>query len=322
MGKAIYETNKDIPKEMILGNLMLMSLRDMRIEISSLMNIFRRNNIDTGYIKLIHASDAYRRATSSVKGKIIRTKDNSKVKLEVDEIGCNDKIIKRAIGIKRIDSQAEDINYGILCEAIFDRQTKQITVKESNKVDISVYDIMEQSQIDHICNEIERSYIDKCKYHDKDTIRNIVVNIVTSTHPIQLMQTRICKFVPRGSTELIYNLKSALEEMSSYTLDNKDNIVDIIPIIDTEDQRQTVQTSYEKEIRTEMFNLTQELKDILVNKQELSTKTARSYMTKFLYLKKKADEYSNLLDIYNNAIYSQLQEAVKLINDNSIKKTA
>ena len=318
MSQAIYQTNKDIPQEMILGNLLFTNLCDMKMSENELLNIFKSNNIPLNYVRKISGADAYRRATASVKNdSIIITEasgDKRKAKLEVDEVRCDNDSIKRIIGIKRVDQTNEDIAYDSIIEVVFLRDTNSIGAI----IAVPTSDTNYRTYQD-IADTITDRYNDWSVYHNKDTIKNVINRIIYDTHPINLMPTGLCKFTPASSSTLLYNLKNALQEMSAYRLNHNShgNIMEIIPVIDTDEQRNLVQENCSAEITEECLELVMDLKDIIANKKTLTTRAATGYVEKFRLLKEKTQDYENLLNVYMEAIHAQIANALQLVKDNS-----
>ena len=318
MSQAIYQTNKDIPQEMILGNLLFTNLCDMKMSENELLNIFKSNNIPLNYVRKISGADAYRRATASVKNdSIIITEasgDKRKAKLEVDEVRCDNNSIKRIIGIKRVDQTNEDIAYDSIIEVVFLRDTNSIGAI----IAVPTSDTNYRTYQD-IADTITDRYNDWSVYHNKDTIKNVINRIIYDTHPINLMPTGLCKFTPASSSTLLYNLKNALQEMSAYRLNHNShgNIMEIIPVIDTDEQRNLVQENCSAEITEECLELVMDLKDIIANKKTLTTRAATGYVEKFRLLKEKTQDYENLLNVYMEAIHAQIANALQLVKDNS-----
>lgn len=316
MGNVLYQSNKDIPKELTLGNLLFTNITDMQIPEAGLISIFQSNNIPERYVRKISKADAFRRATSSVKNKSIHLTDANtgvfmKCKIEVDEVKSDSDGIKRIIGYKRIDEKNEDVAYVPVGYVEFDRQSECINHFIDNPY-ILLSDVVD------VFNDITNNYQNWSVYHNKDTVRNIINRIIADTHPISLMPTGLCKFIPQSFTDLLYHLKDALGEMSSYSINGgSENIMEIIPIIDTDEQRNLIEKNYSAEITEELFNFTQELKNVLANRNTLSVRTATSYIEKFNTLTTKAKEYENLLGIYTQAIHDQIKASLDLVNDNT-----
>lgn len=317
MSNVLCKTNQEIPQDMLLGNLLFTNLIDMQIADSDLSAIFQKNSIPEHYVKKISPSDAFRRASSSIKNRILYiagSNGNDKVRVEIDEVKCDTDSIKRIIGIKKVDEINEDITYEAVGEIVFNRTGNTCVATPL----MASTDVNYQPFRD-LCDEVEDKYSEWSVYHNKDTIRNIINRIITDTHPVNLMPTGLCKFVPSSSTDLLYHLKEALTDMSLYrakTALSGDNIMEIIPVIDTEEQRTLIEKNFTAEITEELFEFTQELKEVLSKKQTLSTRTATAYIEKFNILRNKAKEYESLLGIYVDSIYQQITDSLTLV-DNS-----
>jgi hypothetical protein len=154
-------------------------------------------------------------------------------------------------------------------------------------------------------------------YHNHDTIRNIINRIVYDMHPVALMSTGINKFIPKTSKDTLYALKGVLSDLSQYS-DNGygENVVEIIPFIDTQEQRDLVNKMYEEEIKETLYNYSMELSEILKKKQSLSSRQAATYVEKYRELSAKVKDYQGLLGTYTQNIHDQLQAAFQLIDDN------
>ena len=299
---------------MLLGNLLFTNLIDMRIPVADLISIFQSNNIPDSYVRTISEADAFRRASSSIKNRILLLNAaTEKVRIEVDEVKSDYEGIKRIIGVKKVDEVAEDISYQPVGEIIFNRTNNLCTATP-----LFAPGDVDYQTIRDLCDEVENKYQDWSVYHNKDTVRNIINRIISDTHPVNLMPTGLCKFIPQTSTDLLYNLKQALTEMQSYasTPTMSRNIMEIIPVIDTEEQRNLIEKNFTAEITDELFSFTQELKDVLQKKQVLSTRTANAYIEKFNILKAKAKEYESLLGIYVDSIYTQIRDSLDLVDQN------
>ena len=323
MSNVLYKTNQEIPQDMLLGNLLFTNLIDMKIAATDLTTIFKNNNIPESYVKDISQADAFRRASSSIKNRILYINNpnagNDKVRVEVDEVKSDYDGIKRIIGVKRIDDVNEDISYLPVGEIVFNRSNGLCTATPLFAPGDADY-----QTVRNICDEVENKYQDWSVYHNRDTVKNIINRIISDTHPVNLMPTGLCKFIPQGSTDLLYHLKEALSDLSAYKENPSagDNIVEIIPVIDTDEQRSLVEKNFTAEITNELFAFTQELKDILTKKQSLSTRTASSYIDKFNTLKKKAQEYETLLGVYVQSIHKQITDALELVDNNTDTKDA
>lgn len=316
MTGAICQSNKDIPVDMTLGNLLYYSLSDVKIKEQELMDLFSMNKIPTSYIRKISTPDAFRRASSSIKNTTIFITDSTtgetmKTKVEVDEVKSDDTGIKRIIGIKAIDEKNEDISYIPVATVEFFRKNETVAtyVEPAYASNQNICDL---------CDEIENKYAEWSVYHTKDTVRNTILRIINDTHPVSLTPTGLCKFVPRSHTDLLYSLKETLKEMENYCINpGEHNFMEVIPVINTEEQQGLIMDASKRELKEELFGFTQELKDVLQVRQTLSSRTVASYLERFKTLSEKVSDYENLLGNYLGFLKTQITDAVSLVKDSS-----
>lgn len=312
---ALYQNNQDVPEDMLLGNLLFYNLVGMTVEENDLINVFNNNNMPQSYLRKISHADAFRRASSSIKNeKVIYTDDTGDQfdgRINVDEV-TNDKMyIKRIIGVRVLNDQKEEVSYTQLGSVSYDRANDCCTIYIEQNANHYV------ANISVLFKEIEDRYNLWSNYHNHDTVKNTVNRIVESMHPIALMPTGICKFIPKTSKDTLYSLKGVLSELSEYS-DNKneENTVEIIPILDTQEHRDLVNKMYEEEIEETLYNYSMELADILKQRATLTPRQANTYLERYKELNAKVQDYQNLLGTYTESIQSQLKAAIQLIDDN------
>lgn len=316
MAGAICQSNKDIPVDMTLGNLLYYSLSDVKIKEQELIDLFSMNKIPTSYIRKISTPDAFRRASSSIKNTTIFITDSTtgetmKTKIEVDEVKSDDTGIKRIIGIKAINEKNEDISYIPVASVEFFRKNETVATYVEPAY-ASNQDICD------LCDEIENKYAEWSVFHTKDTVRNTILRIINDTHPVSLTPTGLCKFVPRSHTDLLYSLKEALADMEHFCQNpGEHNFMEIIPVINTEEQQSLIMDASKRELKEELFGFTQELKDVLQARQTLSSRTVASYLERFKTLSEKVNDYESLLGNYLGFLKTQITDAVTLVKDNS-----
>lgn len=316
MANAIYQSNQDIPIDMTLGNLLYYSLSDMKIKEKELIDLFTKNQLPVKYIKKISASDAFRRASSSIKNTTVfgidpYTNMLIKLKIEIDEVKSDSTGIKRIIGVKSIDEKNEDISYIPVASVEFFRNNESVSTH--------VYPGYTSNQdICDLCDEIENKYSEWSVYHTKDTIRNTILRIINDTHPVSLTPTGLCKFVPRSHTDLMYALKETLKDMEDFCQNTGEhNFMEIIPVINTEEQQELIKKASTRELKEELFGFTQELKDVLQARNTLSPRTVSSYLERFKVLSEKVNDYETLLGNYLGFLKAQITDSVSLIKSNS-----
>ena len=312
---ALYQNNQDIPENMLLGNLLFYNLTDMTVSESDLLTAFKNNNLPESYVRKISHADAFRRATSSIKNeKVTYEDDKSNIfegRVNVDEV-TNDKMyIKRIVGIRILNDQKEEVSYIQLGSITYDRVNDKCDVYIESNIPGTV------SNIKVLFDTVSIRYTTWSAYHNHDTIRNIVLRIVESMHPIALMPTGMIKFIPKISKDTLYGLKGLLNDLSQYS-DNgtNENVIEILPLMDTQEQRNLVNKMYEEEIKESLYNYSQELTDILKKKVTLSSRQAATYVERYNDLIAKVKDYESLLGTYTDNIHIQLKTAIQRIEDN------
>lgn len=308
MSNAICNTNKEIPQEMLLGNLIFINLTDMVVAESDIKQLFKNHNIPEKYVRDISQADAFRRASSSIKNRSV-VMGGEDYKINVDEVRSDADGIKRIVGVKRIDSAKEDVSYESVAEIVFHRDTGSVSTMEMPFCpDVNV--------VHTLCEEVSNKYAEWSVYHNKDTVRNIINRIIQDTHPINLMPTGLCKFTPNTSAPLLYSLKDCLNEMSRYSVDvHRENIMEVIPVIDTSEQRGLVEKNFKVELTDELSGFVNELRDVLQKKQKITSRSAAAYIERFNMYQEKIKDYENLLGIYSGSLRAQISEGLQLIDD-------
>lgn len=330
---VISKTNKGIPDDMLLGNLLFMSIADVEMGETELTKIFDDNGLDKNLIRRIFASDVFRRVTSSYKNESCTVMDTQKnevlgASIVIDETNNTDEKIVRVASVKLIDKNNEVSEYIPFLRIVFDKQTETLSVNDRSMVqelnneifttdwryDISI-------PMNRIVSTIQNEYSYLRVTHDRDTIRNIIKRVVDSMQPVALMQSSgICKFIPIKYKDTLYGLKNALVDMNRFASTGK-NSVEIIPLIDTDEQRLNILESVEHETKEQLLKLTMDLKELLNKKNKLSTRSANAYIQRFKELRQKSEDYQTLVNSYNNVILQQIDNMLILV-DNSVNQDA
>lgn len=312
---ALYQNNQDVPEDMLLGNLVFFNLIDMTVSETDLSNAFQNNNLSQNYLRKISHADAFRRATSSIKNEKVSYKDDNgdifEGRINVDEVVNDQMYVKRIVGVRVLNDQKEEVSYTQLGSLTYDRANDACTT------------YLEPNAFSHVPNiniliqQAASRYTTWATYHNHDTIKNTINRVVDSMHPIALMPTGICKFIPKASKDTLYGLKGLLGELSQYSDSGTgENTVEIIPILDTQEHRNLVNKMYEEEIKESLYAYSQELTDILNKKTTLSSRQASTYLERYKELSDKVKDYETLLGTYTESIQLQLKAAIQRVEDN------
>lgn len=306
---AVYQSNKDIDPSLLLGYMFFYNLGELKIEEDELVNIFVNNGLQKSYVKKISKVDAFRRASSDAKQtiEINYYGDIKKAKIEVDEVRCDKEGIVRLVGRKVVDEKNEKLSYQAIGRLLFDRDNEMIMTSSDPAYS-------HEYNYGQIMQDTEALYHDFSNYHTKDTVRNITVNVLKKMYPVNLLPTGLAKFIPKSNKSDLYALQGVIKDLSAY---GQGNLFEIIPVIDTLEQRDMVNTAAVREIKSDLHAFTEELREVLVNKQSISVRTATSYAERFKDLKIKVSEYEQLLGTYMGALTQQIQAAINLVESST-----
>ena len=309
---GVIRTNKDIDDGILLGHLFFYSLVDMKIDQVALNTLFSKNNLDSRFIRTISTADAFRRATSKCKQtvEISYNGKQTKAHIEVDELSSDKDGIIRLIGRKVLDEKNETLNYSVVGRIEYDRYYEQITVS---------HDSSYQYEYDYagIVYDAKNRYQEWTQYHTKDTIRNLVTSIAKNLFPVNLTGTGLCKFISKKHKDTLYSLQGLIRDLDDYAETNGEaNGFEIIPVIDTVEQRILIEQSASQEIKNELNTLTAELSGVLKAKSMIPVKTAQSYVNKFLELRDKKKTYEDLMNTYMCVVTAQIEQALSFVESN------
>lgn len=312
---ALYQNNQDVPEDMLLGNLLFYNLIDMTVSENDLLDAFANNNLSQSYVRKISHADAFRRASSSIKNaKVDYVDDNNDTfegRINVDEVVNDQMYIKRIVGVRVLNDQKEEVSYTQLGSLTYDRANDRCSTYLEPDAFRHV------ASVNILLQQAASRYTTWATYHNHDTVKNVINRVVDSMHPIALMPTGICKFIPKSSKDTLYGLKGVLNDLSQYSdTGSGENTVEIIPILDTQEHRNLVNKMYEEEIKETLYNYSMELTSILKQKQTLSSRQAATYLERYKELMSKVQDYENLLGTYTQNIQDQLKAAIQLVNDN------
>lgn len=314
MDKAVCSTNKEIPEALMLGNLLFYSISDILIKPDELKNIFQKAQLPEKYIRDLHPSDVFRRASSSIKN-ITFTEGDSKKKLEVDEVICNDDKIVRTIGIKEVNSSNAAVGYTPAAYLTFERALNRISAIYSSDTHPALVTAQEDKIVHDAVQTVFNNYTQWTSYHNKDTVRNIFNKIIQDTHPVSLVNNGICKFVPKIHTDILYSMKEASSLLQGYTVQGAGkSYVELIPVINTEEQQKMIKESSEKEIRSNLNSFVMEIREIVKTNGTLSPRAAKSYIARFNALKEQVQDYEAVLGTYLDVLRNGIKKSLERIS--------
>jgi len=288
----------------LIGYLMFYCIPEIKISHSELEDIFIKNSMDKSHLpKKIFEHDAFRRATGQINGKIsisLTNGDNVDAKLNVDEVRNDAYEIVRVVGRKVIDSTKAEVEYTPVGRFVFHKKTKVVDTALNDGAFLE-YDY------DRLLNDTVGVYKEWTNFHTKDTVRNIINKIVKSTQPVSILKGAY--FIPKDEYDTLKSLQGVIHDLAQYA-PNETPGIELIPLLDTVEQRTMLEERVNKEIIGDVENLMVELADMLKSDKEIHTRTIKRITTDFQTLQDKTKTYTNLLQTSMKVVQDQLLSAI------------
>ncbi|WP_421021291.1 DUF6744 family protein, partial [Klebsiella pneumoniae] len=152
------------------------------------------------------------------------------------------------------------------------------------------------------------------QFHTKDTVTNIVRRVVNDMNHVSIMPNGRATFIPRNQRSTLENLRGVIEDLKSYHTGNSESIIELIPMMDTSDQRDMVKRRAEMQLSEEANMLLADFADLLA-KDTASVKTVQRYAKRVVDLQVRLGEYEDLIQNKMVVLSNQLQDAMKKITD-------
>lgn len=296
------KTNKDLDPSLLLGHILFLSMDEVKIHKDDLGNLFQKHQISSTFLPHeIKPHDAYRRATSKAQGPIEFTVGNKihKARLLVRETKKDGKVVVRNLVRELLDEQNAEADYVTVGKLVFDRNNESLNISWDANY-LGEYDYRK------VLEDTQALYNEWTQYHTKDTVRNIMNRVIKSMHPVSITNGGRAQFVPKLNQDLLYSLKAVVEELPGNSL------AEIIPMIDTADQRKLITKNFEKEVLYDVDKLLEEFSQILKG-TTVRKSTVKRYAAMVVELQGKTQEYENLLQSKMGIINEQLLQALSKV---------
>lgn len=307
---AVIRSNADISTSELLGFLEFHSIRDLRIHKDDLARIFADNGLDTKKFlpDKIHAHDAFRRATKEVESSIqinYGGKQDQKARLLVREVKSDENLVIRHLVREVVNDKDERLDYNTIGRIVLERKTEQVST-DYNHSYLSEY------PYDKVLDTVRHLYNDWINYHTRETINNITRRVINSMNHISIMPNGKATFLPRTQRTTLDALAGVIRDLEPYHVGGEKSIIEIIPVIDTIEQRDMVARRAEADIQDAANQLIVDFDDLLTQ-EKVSVKSVRAYAERFVQLQMKLEEYEDIVHKKMDALQRQLEEAMERI---------
>ncbi len=294
------------------------SIADLRIHHTDLANIFVQYGLPQKLVPTkIKPHDAYRRATKSAESaiKIDRNGKQLKARLLVREVKSDSNLVIRHLVREVVDEKDVKLYHDTVGEMILDRKT--------NLLDTSVYHAFaNEYPYDRLMNGVLVLYKDYCEYHNRETFNNIVRRLIDSMHNISILENGRATFIPRSKRSQLDAFVDVVADLAPYHTDSKSkSVVEIIPIIDTAEQRKMIADRIEQDIHMNVDDLMGNFIELLDGDRDVSLRSVQRYAQKFVLLDEKLNEYEEIVHQKMDVIRDQLSHAMSRIKIEEEQRT-
>jgi hypothetical protein len=300
----------------LLGYLEFHSIPDLRIHKADLATLWAKHSLSNEFLPgEIRACDAYRRATAKTTQTVTVNWRGGQytAKLMVRELKSNAQEIVRLLVREVLDTKNEVLDYAVVGKMTFSRDQETMSIRAE-------YGYLNEFDYQMVLDQTVSTFNHYVSYHTRDTVRNIINKVIRSTNPVRIMPRSQGKFVPKRCHGTLLSLQALLRDIEAYA-NNQDCCLDIIPIVDTAEQRQLVTRRVKAELGAEMDELVSELAEQLKTADKsISIETAQRMAQRAQDIQKRALEYEKMLNVRLTVLRSQLMEFInrtKVVADES-----
>ena len=311
MSPSVVRSNADITTSDLLGFLEFHSIRDLRIHKDDLGRIFRDNGLDTKKFlpDKIHPHDAFRRATKEIESTIqinYGSSKNQKAKLLVREVKSDENFVIRHLVREVVNDKDERLDYNTIGRIILDRKTEKVSTDFQ-------HGFLSEYPYDKVLETARDLYNEWINYHTRETINNITRRVINAMNHVSIMPNGKATFLPRTQRATLDALAGVIRDLAPYHMDkSQTSIIEIIPVIDTVEQRDMIARRAEADIQESANELIADFADLL-SQEKVSVKAVKGYAERFLQLHLKLEEYEDIVHKKMDALQQQLNQAMERI---------
>ncbi|MNQ62477.1 hypothetical protein D3C85_768220 [compost metagenome] len=301
-------TNEELDESLLLGHILFMTVDELKVHKDDLASLFAKHSLSSSFLpNEIKPHDAYRRASSKAAQSIEVNYNGSvqKARLMVREVKKDNDKVHRHLIRELIDEKNIATEYATVGKMIFNRSTEMMEI-DWDRSYLGEYNYTQ------VLIETQDLFSEWTQFHTKDTVRNIVNKVVKSTHPVSIMQGGRAQFIPKLNRDILFNLRNMVRELPGAS------VAEIIPMIDTVDQRELITKNLEREVLADVDTLLGDFAELLKNSSVRAGQVKR-YAAAFVELQEKTAKYEGLLSSKMDVLQRQLGQALSKIQSTPVE---
>ncbi len=280
--QAVGHGGEKVP---ILGNLIWYSIKESRIKIEDMRNLFAQIKIPTDFLPEEPSKiNAFKRATTELSEEV-----------EVD-LGQG----MTAVYMIRLTAKSDDEIVKSLIKEVRDASNKKLSYEEIGRVhfdkdteDVRYYDLKPDSQ--PIITQIKQIYETYCVYLTGKQIRVMIHEIIKSMAPTLVRPSGAVYFIPYVHAEMVQKMEVLSKELAAYGITDYESAFESIPLIDADKTRALVEVRFEEQNTRDVDRTLVELAKLLQG-TDTTTKTAAKYVEMVKASKETISRYEGLLN--------------------------
>jgi hypothetical protein len=313
MTLTAVKQNDQLNPDNLLGYLEFHALPDLQIRKDDLATLWKKHGLPHEFLPgEIRPCDAFRRATTAAQGEVQANWNGGSqynARLLVREVKSDAGEIVRLLVREIVDSKNEVLDYGTAGKITFMRNSG--TVKTE-----CTWGLLSEYGYDGVLRKMSDTYNDFTAFHSRDTVRNLTTRVLRSTNPVSIVSHSSGKFVPKRSKAMLSNLKGLPQDLRKYAKE-QDCGMEILPIIDTKDQRELVARRASIELTGELDEVMSDFADYLKKNEGLEMDAAQRLIGKAVDIQERALEYEKLVSVRLGVLRSQLERFMCQITVNA-----
>ncbi len=280
--QAVGHGGEKVP---ILGYLIWYSVKESRIKIEDMRNLFAQIKIPTDFLPEEPSRiNAFKRATTELSEEV-----------EVD-LGQG----MTAVYMIRLTVKSDDEIVKSLIKEVRDASNKKLSYEEIGRVhfdkdteDVRYYDLKPDSQ--PIITQIKQIYETYCVYLTGKQIRVMIHEIIKSMAPTLVRPSGAVYFIPYVHAEMVQKMEVLSKELAAYGITDYESAFESIPLIDADKTRALVEVRFEEQNTRDVDRTLVELAKLLQG-TDTTTKTAAKYVGMVKASKETIARYEGLLN--------------------------
>jgi hypothetical protein len=312
MALTAVRQNDQLNPDNLLGYLEFHSVADFKIRKDDLATLWSKHNLPHEFLPgEIRPCDAFRRASTTAQGevKVAWSGEQYNARLLVREVKSDACEIVRLLVREIVDSKNEVLDYATAGKITFLRN--QGTVKTE-----CAWGMLSEYGYDGVLRKMADTFDEFSNFHNRDTVRNLITRVVRSTNPVSIVSHSSGKFVPKKNKAMLDNVKGLLLDLRKFSSD-QDCGMEIIPIIDTKDQRELVARRASIELSSELDEVVADFADHLKKNEGLEMDAAQRLIGKAVDIQERALEYEKLVSVRLGVLRQQLERFMCQITVNA-----